>query len=529
MKESIVESNGYETLTIDELYSKLKASEVDAQAQARMSGPTPKSLALMSSPSGGAMEEELEALDDDKLCLLSNKFQCLYSNRMSHRRGDKLQCYEAQEKYSDGKDHKYKGEYTFDKKKGKYKGDKKKRPYFSKREFMKQYQKHAQERDRAFLASLSDCDGSSSDSSFDSDEDGEKKTVGHAGLYFFGDEIGYCTMAIKGDQAGSTDSDVCNKSNSEPQVSGDDDEAMFTVLRNQDRLLRVAAKDHRLANAKVATLKAELETLKSKLDCPLNDLSIAKEACVIANEIECTDCQVLANELSDLRSKHATNVDLLFSTTAALEELKARPTLLGACAVCLTIRKELEEVRAALRKSEKITSPVSVDCSKCKDLGDMLDELTIEKVQLEDENTDIGDLTGIPLSEKFPLTHNKPSFQPDNHKDGVWTDKPREPPKKQVWTPKPNFVRNPLDTLLKRNPPETPPESSKQGAKRNVPPKPAPQQESQPKKPVQSKSALPKRYVYDYCHREGYLVEFCYRRLRAERREAKWRNEDRYY
>ena len=51
-KESIVESAGYETLTTNELYSKLKASEVDSQAQAKMSGPTPKSLALMSGPSG---------------------------------------------------------------------------------------------------------------------------------------------------------------------------------------------------------------------------------------------------------------------------------------------------------------------------------------------------------------------------------------------------------------------------------------------------------------------------------------------
>ncbi|WVZ64230.1 LOW QUALITY PROTEIN: hypothetical protein U9M48_013788 [Paspalum notatum var. saurae] len=129
-----------------------------------------KSSSSSSVPDISAKEEELEALDDDQLCLLSNKFQCLYSNRMSRRRGDKLQCYECgktdlfiadcpqrrvQEKYSAGKsDHKYKGEYTSDKRKGKYKGDKKKRPYFSKREFVKQYQKHAQERDRAFLANL---------------------------------------------------------------------------------------------------------------------------------------------------------------------------------------------------------------------------------------------------------------------------------------------------------------------------------------------------------------------------------------
>ena len=141
----------------------------------------------------------------------------------------------------------------------------------------------------------------------------------------------------------------------------------------------------------------------------------------------------------------------------------------------------------------------------------------------------IGDLSGVPLSEKFPLTHNKPNFQSDNPKEGVWTDKPREPPKKQVWTPKPNFVRNLLDTLPKRNPPEIPQESFKQGAKRIAPPKPTPEPKGQHKNQNQPKGAPPKRYVCDYCHREGHLVEFCYRRLRAERREVEMRNKDRYY
>ncbi|WVZ84128.1 hypothetical protein U9M48_031189, partial [Paspalum notatum var. saurae] len=223
-------------------------------------------------------EEELEALDGDQLCLLSNKFLRLYSNRISRKRGDKLQCYEcgktdhfiadcpqrrAQEKYSAGKDHKYKGEYTSDKKKGKYKGDKKKWPYFSKREFVKQYQKHAQERNRVLLTSLSNCDGTSSDSGSDSDDDGEKKIVGHAGLCFFGEEVGYCTMVIKGDQADSIDSGICNSSSTDPKVSDDenDEEAMFTALKNQDRLLRVAAKDLRLANAKLVLLPMRLNAL----------------------------------------------------------------------------------------------------------------------------------------------------------------------------------------------------------------------------------------------------------------------------
>jgi len=67
-------------------------------------------------------------------------------------------------------------------------------------------------------------------------------------------------------------------------------------------------------------------------------------------------------------------------------------------------------------------------------------------------------------------------------------------------------VRNSLDTL--------PPESSRQGAMRNPPPEPKnqnPLKATPPKRKV--------RYKCDYCHREDHLVEFCYRRLRVERRE----------
>ena len=72
--------------------------------------------------------------------------------------------------------------------------------------------------------------------------------------------------------------------------------------------------------------------------------------------IERIDCQVLATELSNLRSKNASNVDLLFSTTIALEELKSCPTLLGAFAICPTLTKELDETRVSLKKSEKTSN-----------------------------------------------------------------------------------------------------------------------------------------------------------------------------
>jgi hypothetical protein len=47
--EAILESEKYETLTVDELFSKLKSSEVDRGMRAKIENPTdPHSLALMS-------------------------------------------------------------------------------------------------------------------------------------------------------------------------------------------------------------------------------------------------------------------------------------------------------------------------------------------------------------------------------------------------------------------------------------------------------------------------------------------------
>jgi hypothetical protein len=47
--EAILETEKYETLTVDELFSKLKSSEVDRGVRAKIENPTdPHSLALVS-------------------------------------------------------------------------------------------------------------------------------------------------------------------------------------------------------------------------------------------------------------------------------------------------------------------------------------------------------------------------------------------------------------------------------------------------------------------------------------------------
>ncbi|KAF0895024.1 hypothetical protein E2562_005011 [Oryza meyeriana var. granulata] len=85
--EAIVESAGYETLTTDELFSKLKSKEIDVLSKRKLKNPTGTSstdvpMALVSG------NDELEALDDDQLALLSNKFKRVYENRRNRRRSE---------------------------------------------------------------------------------------------------------------------------------------------------------------------------------------------------------------------------------------------------------------------------------------------------------------------------------------------------------------------------------------------------------------------------------------------------------
>ena len=95
----IIESTCYETLTVNELYSKLKTTDVDNQTQAKLNGAPPsKSIALVTGLGGSSSnansalgfplaslpfvtDEQLETLGDDDLCLLINKFQRVYHNR----------------------------------------------------------------------------------------------------------------------------------------------------------------------------------------------------------------------------------------------------------------------------------------------------------------------------------------------------------------------------------------------------------------------------------------------------------------
>jgi hypothetical protein len=106
--EAILESKKYETLMVDELFSKLKSSEVDRGVRAKIENPIdPHSLALLSGSRTNANlssrqfslsclvsmpDEEFDVLGEEDLTLLSRRFECMYTNRKNARRSSGM-CY----------------------------------------------------------------------------------------------------------------------------------------------------------------------------------------------------------------------------------------------------------------------------------------------------------------------------------------------------------------------------------------------------------------------------------------------------
>jgi hypothetical protein len=106
--EAILESEKYETLTVDELFSKIKLSEVDRGVRAKIKNPTdPHSLALVSGSRTNANmssrqfslsclvsmpDEEFDMLGEEDLALLSRLFERMYTNQKNARRSSSM-CY----------------------------------------------------------------------------------------------------------------------------------------------------------------------------------------------------------------------------------------------------------------------------------------------------------------------------------------------------------------------------------------------------------------------------------------------------
>jgi hypothetical protein len=110
--KAIVESEKYDTLTVNELFSQLKSAEEDRGMTAKLEGPTDShSLALVGGSKGKAnskpstrmfsfsslmsmLDEEFDEFGVDKLALLTRRFERLHENRVNMRRNTRT-CFQC--------------------------------------------------------------------------------------------------------------------------------------------------------------------------------------------------------------------------------------------------------------------------------------------------------------------------------------------------------------------------------------------------------------------------------------------------
>ena len=255
----ITDGASYDTLTVAELFSKLKATEVASQLRSNLSGSGSKTLALATTTHGSPTdpspsfalssllsikEEQLETLGDDDHCLFNNRVRRVYDWRMMKRNGYKQGCFECGETGHFVADYPKRNDYykkgtgggSFDSGNHPKQNDYKQRSKGgSRRKFLKKsvkdFYKGNKQRERAFLAELQanipSGSSTSSSSSSSSNEDipikGKKKEKGvPAGLCFVSSSHkhrrrhhiksrkSFCTMVHKDkddDRNGDSDSD----------------------------------------------------------------------------------------------------------------------------------------------------------------------------------------------------------------------------------------------------------------------------------------------------------------------------------
>jgi hypothetical protein len=243
--EAIVESEKYDTLTVNELFSKLKSAEVDRGLTAKLEGPTNShSLALVGGSKGKAnsnpstrmfsfsslmsmLDDEFDELGEDVLALLTRWFERLHENRVNIRRNTRtcFQCGKPGHFVADfpekveNKD-RYKHKPRMD---GKYRSrrdhkSKHKNKYKDERRSRK---KGSRGKARAMVGA-SDVDSSSAystSSSSSSEDEGDcrknkKSSKNLSGLSCFARD-GFCTMVLSSGSKKSTQSDSDSESDDE--------------------------------------------------------------------------------------------------------------------------------------------------------------------------------------------------------------------------------------------------------------------------------------------------------------------------
>jgi hypothetical protein len=166
------------------------------------------------------------------------------------------------------------------------------------------------------------------------------------------------------------------------------------ALCNQNKLLCKVFRENKKLNLELKSASSEIASLQSVHD----DMS-AKP---------CDKCNMIMVNYVDLWLVHSHIASLLDSARLELRELKARPTLLGACTSCPLLRSDLEAAAIEIKDlKHKLDDPsrytiLSPPCEACLSLKGKLFHATKENTELQQEVAYLtARLVKIALSEKM--------------------------------------------------------------------------------------------------------------------------------
>jgi hypothetical protein len=399
--EAIVEFEKYDTLTVNELFLKLKSAEVDRGMTVKIEGPTDShSHALIGGSKGKSSanpptrmfslsslmslpNQEFDVLGEDELALLTRQFKRMHENLVNSRRNTRtcFQCGKSRhfvvnypEKVENKDNNKHKSKTD-----GKYRSrsDHKHKHKGKHKDMRRSRKKESRGKARAMVGA-SDIDSSSvySTSSSSSSEDecdrrkGRNPSKNLSGLSCFARD-GFCTMALsfgnKKSNQSDSDSDSDDEVRDELPFLRQDNERLVLLLDNRDDMLREAKKMRKELWASLEdarTRVAELET--RNLDARL-EIDSLKASPVVSDEVECVDCLFFLADLAMFKEKHASKCEELDVLKVEVAELKSRPTLLGACTSCPVLHGKFDEMHAYIVSLEaKLKELIPTSCSTCE-------------------------------------------------------------------------------------------------------------------------------------------------------------------
>jgi hypothetical protein len=118
------------------------------------------------------------------------------------------------------------------------------------------------------------------------------------------------------------------------------------LLDNRDDVLRKTNKEKREYRSLLGEAKEKVLELESLLVDARGQIDSLKSAPVVTNEPECIDCSVYLDDLTMLKEKYASKVEELYVLRVELDEMKSRPSLLGASTSCPVLHEKLDEMKS---------------------------------------------------------------------------------------------------------------------------------------------------------------------------------------